>query len=284
MTIFINGLFISEDLPVIYVTDRGFLLGDGLFETLKSVNGTLLFFDRHYERLRKSAEILNILFPYSTRFIETVCQTLLKENELQNNIASLRITLTRGTGKRGLSISESMSPTILITAAAYEEPIVKKPIRMRVTDIRRNEFSVLTKLKTTQYLESIMARKIAQDNGFDEGVMLNTKGMITESSSANLFFVINDQLVTPPVSDGVLPGIMRQFILECAASQGIVFEERSIAPSDISWVTAAFQTNSLVGIQLISCFDDYCLPDTEDNKIIQALLLGIKKIRGLKND
>ena len=268
--IFINDSIISDNKPVIHANDRGFLLGDGLFETIKAVNGVLLFFDRHYARLQKSATILDIPLRYDLATLESHCQQLLAQNKLQNKTAAIRMTLTRGAGARGIAIPESMSPTLLISAQAYDDT-PKQPIRMTVTDIKRNEYSPLTQLKTINYLDSIMARKLAQARGFDEGLMLNTKGMITESSIANIFFIIDDKLVTPPLSDGVLPGIMRQRVLDSCAVQGIVCEERSVLPSELSQVTAAFQTNSLIGIQLISCFDQIMLPELENNNIIQRL-------------
>ena len=268
--LFINGSFVSEESPIIYANDRGLLLGDGLFETIKSVSGVLHYFDRHYNRLKKAAAILEMPLSYSLDDLKHYGEQLLKSNQLMDQVAAVRITLTRGRGERGISVSSS-SPTLLMTAVAYDDSVADKPIRMMVTDNRRNEYSVLTTLKTTQYLESIMARQSAQACGFDEGMLLNTKGMLTESSVANIFFVKDDHLITPPISDGVLPGIMRQLILDYCATTGISVEERSVAPTEVYGMTAAFQTNSLIGIQLMSCFDDYYLPELLDNSIIRRL-------------
>jgi branched-chain amino acid aminotransferase len=270
MILFINGSFLSEESPIIYANDRGLLLGDGLFETIKSVNGALRYFDRHYNRLKKAAAILEIPLSYSSEDLKHYGEQLLRSNQLMDQVAAVRITLTRGRSARGISVSSS-SPTLLITAVAYDESVADRPIRMMVTDNRRNEYSVLTTLKTTQYLESIMARQSAQACGFDEGMLLNTKGMLTESSVANVFFVKDSHLITPPISDGVLPGIMRQLILDYCATIGMSVEERSVTPAELYDMTAAFQTNSLIGIQLISCFDDYYLPELSDNSIIRRL-------------
>ena len=268
--IFINDAIVSDSNPVIHANDRGFLLGDGLFETIKATNGQLLFFAEHYTRLQTSATVLDIPLRYDLAVLENQCQQLLVQNKLQNKTAAIRITLTRGVGQRGISILASALPTLLISAQAYDDA-PRKAIRMMVTNIKRNEYSPLTQLKTTNYLESIMTRKVAQERGFDEGLMLNTKGMITESSIANVFFIIDDTLITPPISDGVLPGIMRQRILEYCVANSIACEERSVLPNELSQVTAAFQTNSLIGIQPIRCVDDYELLETTNNSIMQVL-------------
>lgn len=270
MFIFINGSIVSEDVPVIYANDRGLLLSDGLFETIKSVNGALLYFDCHYHRLKKSAAILEIPLCYGLDELHDHCVQLLASNHLMNNLAAVRITLTRGRAERGISLASS-SPTLFITTAAYDNSNISTSIRMMITDIRRNEYSILTTLKTTQYLDSIMARQRAQECGFDEGMMLNTKGLLTESSVANVFFVRGNQLITPPVDDGVLPGIMRQHILDCCGILDISVVECSVAPADLQGMTAACQTNSLIGIQVIACFNDYHLPELEDNQIIKRL-------------
>lgn len=270
MIVCINGSLAPQDSPVIYANDRGLLLGDGLFETIKSVNGLLLHFECHYNRLKKSAVILDISLPYSVDELKSYCEQLLTANQLMNQTAAIRITVTRGRSGRGISLA-SLSSTLLITAAVYDDSHTHKVIRMMITDIRRNEYSLLTTLKTTQYLESIIARKHAQESGFDEGVMLNTKGLITESSVANLFFVKENKLITPPVSDGVFPGIMRQHILDDCVILSIPIEECSIAPADVPGITAAFQTNSLIGMQVIACFNDYHLPELTDNTIIKRL-------------
>ena len=268
--IFINDSIKSNDDPVIHANDRGFLLGDGLFETIKAVNGKLVFFAQHYARLQASAHKLDSPLCDDFATLKNQCQQLLVQNKLHNKIAAIRITLTRGMGQRGIDISQNTIPTLLINAQAYDDA-PKKCIRMTVTDIKRNEYSPLTQLKTINYLESIMARKLAKARGFDEGLMLNTQGMITESSVANVFFIIDDVIITPPISDGVLPGIIRQRVLECCVANNIAYEERSVLPNQLAQVTAAFQTNSLIGMQLISCFDDIVMPELDSNHIIKRL-------------
>jgi branched-chain amino acid aminotransferase len=247
--IYLNKQFLAATEANINIADRGFLLGDGLFETLSADQGKIAFFKEHYERLKNSAAYLKIPFNYSESDLLKICGSLLEKNNLSNT-AVLRITLTRGLSERGIDSPMHGQSTLLITAAAYSPPT--KSITACITDIIRNEHSVISKLKTLNYLENILARQTAKERGFDEGIMLNTQHHITETSVANLFFKIGDTLVTPPLSSGVLPGIIRQQVLNACKQQNIPCLEQTLTLDDIQKASHAFQTNSLIGLQVIT--------------------------------
>lgn len=255
MYIFLNGDIISDEKPYIQIKDRGFLLGDGIFETLKAQKGHLIFFDEHYYRLSNSAKFLSIPLPYSAKLLKEICMNLIKKNELSNSSVAMRITLTRGIGLRGINIPNEQSPTMLITVNNFAITNNSHPTAM-ITSIKRNQHSPIVQHKTLNYLEPILARHEAQTNGFNEGIMLNIDGFITECSVANIFFIKNNSVITPPINSGILPGIVRQKVINLCKSHDIPIFEKNIMPSEIFSMDEAFQTNSLIGIQPISKIND----------------------------
>lgn len=255
MHISINGTIITEEKAYIHIKDRGFLLGDGIFETCKVQNGHIQFFDEHYSRLEDSAKKLFISFNYSAEEIKKICDQLIQINNLGSDDSVIRITLTRGIGLRGINLPEKPVSTLLVTTAKFHVPHGQFP-RIYITSIKRNALSPITKFKTLNYLEPILARQEAQSNGFDEGLMLNTDGYVTECSIANIFFVKKNRVITPSLDSGVLPGIMRDFVIHLCKKNNIVFSEKLISQDEAMDSDEIFQTNSLIGIQPISAINN----------------------------
>jgi branched-chain amino acid aminotransferase len=256
MTLFLNDQLLAQSAASPLCFDRGLLLGDGLFETIRAENNTLLFFDAHYQRLKQGAVALAIDFTLSALELKRRCHQLLAANNLDATIASLRITLTRGPSERGIDIPKQQKPMLLIHAAAYTNTIAK-PKSVHITNIVRNEYSPIIHLKTTNYLELILAKKEAIDRGYDDGLLLNTKGAITELSTANIFVVIGDSIITPPLQDGVLPGIMRQAIITASRQMNINIIEKTLYPDDLLTASECFSSNSLIEIQSILSINEH---------------------------
>ncbi|MGB6976446.1 MAG: aminotransferase class IV [Gammaproteobacteria bacterium] len=271
MYAFINQHITSMDSPLIQANDRGLLLGDGLFETLKAIKGLPLFFSKHFARLKRSAQFLAIPFLYSQNEMLSICQQVLNANKLDDKVASLRITLTRGCSNRGIDLPTDCQPTLLVTANSYS-PINSYP-KALVTSLQRNEHSPLIRHKTLNYLELILARKTAKEQGYDEGILLNSCGALTESATANIFLVLNnEEIITPRLEDGILPGITREVIFECCHIVNIPLSEQKIMPEQIKTATEAFQTNSLIGIQTFSFIDKHALCYGDTARITQRLI------------
>lgn len=271
MKVFLNEQIICSDSPLIYINDRGFTLGDGLFETIKATPSHIHHFTDHYNRLSHSASYLGIPLDYCHNKLLETSQNLIQANNLENETASIRITLTRGRSTRGIAIPKSCHSTLLITATPYHPQDNFYP-RAHITSIRRNEYSALAQHKTTQYLESILARKIANERGYDEGIMLNTKGALSETSIANLFLVIDNKVYTSRIDDGALPGILRKKIFDCCHQLGIPSFEQELMPPIIKDATEAFQTNSLIEVQSLSSIDNTIL-NTGDLSIITNMII-----------
>jgi branched-chain amino acid aminotransferase len=233
----INGELKPGAQVTIDAADRGFLLADGLFETLRAENGTPLHVHRHLARLRAGAAFLALPLPWSDDLLTEAITSVLAA--LPHQEAALRITLTRGPGPRGVLPPAPAQPTCLITAALLPPP--PPPAHVIIATVtRRNEHSPLSRLKTLNYLDSVLARQEAARRGADDAILLNTAGRIAETTAGNLFITLAGTCVTPPVSEGALPGIARALILERGAAI-----ERKLNPADLFEAAEAFIVNSL---------------------------------------
>lgn len=267
--LYLNGKIISDSDARIDPSDRGFLLGDGLFETIRCAKGKPIDLEAHWKRLTTGADYLQLIIPLSLDETQHVITKLLDTNSLTEN-AGARITVTRGPGARGLSIPQPGSPTILITVFARQNNT--HPISLSSSDICINEQSPLTKFKTLNYLDKIIARQHAQNNHFDDALLLNTKGRIVSTTTANLFFVKDNTLHTPALAEGPLPGITRDHILSLAKKQKISVEEGAYTIDDVLTAEGVFTSNSLIGLCLVSRLDQTSFPSSSRYSSLIKLL------------
>lgn len=186
--------------------DRGFTLGDGLFETIAVRDGAGLRLAAHFARLRTGADLLGLPVTLSDDALAEAVTATAAGNGLRD--AAVRLTLSAGAGPRGLPRPDPVRPTLLLTAA----PLPPQQPAARLIVARgtcRNERSPLSRIKSMNYLDSILARREAAAAGADDAVMLNTQGRVAEATAANLFLQLDCGWVTPPVEEGALPGVMR---------------------------------------------------------------------------
>lgn len=250
-----NGAFIAEGDARIAITDRGFTLADGIFETLRAVGTRPLWLAEHLARLRSGAQCLGLLVAYDDPAIEAAVVELLENKRLAES--AVRITLTRGpTSQRGLwNSNDPGRPTLLITAAATGKMPPQRMTICRTT--RRNEYSPLSRIKSLNYGDNILARREAIQKGASDALMLNTQGHLACATVGNVFVRINEQWVTPKLSDGILPGIARAKIIPRIAAS-----ERTLAEPDLTQADAAFVSNSL-GCTAIASIEGRALPLAE---------------------
>ncbi|MEO1244012.1 MAG: aminotransferase class IV [Pseudomonadota bacterium] len=250
MTYWLNGEF-RQGAHAIDIADRGFLLGDGVFETVLVRNGTAAFLDDHLARLQKGLSALHISAG-APADLEEIISILIKKNGIDGD-ASLRLTISRGPSGRGLAFPDAKEgrPTLLVTVRAAPEPLPEavSPLSLMASQHRRFEHSVTTQHKTLNYLDNILARNEALGAGADEAVMLNSKDRVACASSANIF-VIDDQgaVQTPSVEEGALPGIVRGVLLRALGRIDVEMRE---APLDVQALHGGhvFLTNSLIGVR-----------------------------------
>lgn len=236
MKIYLNGRILDAEDARLSPLDRGFTLGDGLFETIKVSGGVIIRIAEHLTRLRHSCKIISMEFPWDDDQIIGILEDVLAANGLQN--AVLRLSVSRGVGQRGLLPPVPAYPLLVVTAGQL--PPVLGPLNAIVSDtVRRNEYSPVSRIKSLSYLDNILARQEAADKGADEAILLNSQGFVTETTIANIFMVKGSRILTPPVSNGLLPGLRRAHIL----TQGA--EEMPLRLKDLWDADEVFVTNAL---------------------------------------
>ena len=245
--LWLNGRLLASETACLNPQDRGFLLGDGVFETLRGTE----HLDRHLARLRNGAAVLGIDVGWTDDEIARGAAAV-----LAGRAAVLRITLSRGPGGRGILPAAGAAATLLITSTNLPE--ILPPARVVIArGTRRNEHSPLSRIKSLNYLDSILARQEAALAGADDAILLNTAGRVAEAAASNLFVSLGGKWVTPPVADGALPGIARALLLEAGFAA-----ERRIEEAWLRDATAAFLTSSL-GSRPIASIDGRAMEESK---------------------
>ena len=240
--------------------DRGYLLGDGVFDTLVAFNGIPVEGDRHLARLLNQAEQIGIAVAESD--IRTDWQEVLSMSD--SNACILRTTVTRGRTERGLWPSTAKAggaPVRSVSATPWAPALIQGSVSLVTSAIRRNDQSPTSRLKSTSYLDNILAAREATARGVDDALLLNTHGKVACSTIANVFALTGTRLATPPLNDGVLAGTMRALVLELAASVGLSAEERSLMPAELAAGDLLFVTNSVRFLRPVSSLDGKAWPD-----------------------
>ncbi len=231
--------------------DRGFTLGDGLFETMRVRGGAVLRIERHLSRLRAGAAVLGLSpLPKDEDLTDAIARTL-AANGLTD--AAVRLTVSRGIPeRRGLLPEAEASPSLVVHAepfTGYPADLYDRGVRAVISGIPRNEHSPLARVKSLNYLDNVLARREAQARGADDALLLNTAGDLTCASAANLFLLLDASLVTPSVASGALAGTLRALVAaELAPRAGLEVVERAVRPEELRAAEEVFLTNALLGI------------------------------------
>ena len=255
MLVFLNGSFLPEAEAVVPVSDRGFLLGDGLFETTRVAGSRPFRLGQHLDRLSRGADFFRIKVPYPLKEIQRFAAELIGKNGLTD--AVLRVTLTRGPGPRGYSARESGPPTLAMTLHALPSQSGDEPLQWSLitSSFRIPASDTLAAFKSTSKVLNVLARSEAEAKGADEALLLNTNGEVAETASGNLFWVYQDKICTVPSGRGVLPGITRAVVLEICQTLGLGTNKRIIKPQMLRNAGGMFVTQSALGIIPVAAFD-----------------------------
>ncbi len=244
--------------------DRLVLFGFGIFETLLITEEGPLFIDLHWQRMNKGADVLGLKLQDKHQWLKRVQEFI--EQAPKTFPYALRVTLSGGAPEAHLPSQLLFHKRIV----PYTPSQYALGIRLHVLSSLRNEHSPITSIKSTNYLENILAKEAAKNNGADEGIWLNTKGYVSEGTMSNLFFIKEGTLFTPSLSCGCLPGTRRQLVLGLARSLQIPTHEGLYPLSDLLSADEIFMTNALMGIMPVRQIDDFLFPIA--NKSVMKLL------------
>ena len=275
--VYLNGSLIPRSQASISVLDYGFLYGFGLFETMRAYEGQVFRLDSHLNRLVRSAEVLGL--PIGVTDLKEAVMATIQANQLSD--ARIRIAVSIGEGGMVPDPSLCERPTVLILAGHYHpypEQVYEKGFRAIVSSIRRNSQSPLSRLKSANYLESMLAKQEARAAGVDEAICLNEKGLLAEASMSNIFLVDGGRLRTPGEESGILPGITRGVVLELASQLGISTFEQDIKLDELFQTQEAFLTNSLMEIMPLTEIDGKSVGSGRPGPVTQRLRVNYRKL------
>jgi len=240
------------DIPL---DDRGFTLGHGLFETVLWANERLEHWDAHVERLERGCRTLRLPPPDRGQMHQAALVALDAAGSPIR--AAVRLNWSAGSGGRGLDLPAQLAPRL--TASAASLAAASGPVRMVTAQVRRNDRSPTSRLKSLSYLDNVIARAEAREAGADEALMLNTAGEIACAAAGNVFWVRHEEVFTPDLGCGVLDGIMRREVIAACHALGLPVQEVYANPGRMAGAPM-FLTNSLVGVQPVASLDGRDLP------------------------
>jgi branched-chain amino acid aminotransferase len=232
--VWVNGELLAWDEPHLAVSDRGFQLGDGVFETLRARRGVLVEWHEHCARLHDSAAAIDIRLPYSDEELAAGITALLED--------------------------EDVAPTVAIQAWPYAPPaadLLERGVRAVPSAVRRDPGSPLAGIKATSRADYVYAKLEAERAGADDALFLTLQGRVSEGTTANVFCITDGYLLTPPADAAILPGTTRTWLLAdpVVRALGLQPQERELWPEDLQTADEAFLSSSVAGIVPLTMFD-----------------------------
>ena len=249
-----NGQVIPAAEPCMQTNDRGLTLGHGLFETILIKKGSIPALAYHWQRLEASTPSIGISIPFSCHALETMLLALIEKNDLCDKIAGARLTLTSGNSARGILPAPGTQPNFFISVFEHA-PLTKADYSAMIVSIKKNEHAPSARIKSTSYLDNVLAKQEAIMQGYDEAILLNTAHHIADGAISNIFMVKNQHIYTPPIADGALPGVIRAILFD-EFSSVFSLTERSITIAELLDADEVFVTNALMGVRPVTKLQD----------------------------
>ncbi len=235
----INGRIVPTDRAHVSVFDNSFLYAEGLFETLLAIDDRPLFYDLHFDRLRRGAEATGLKIPVSKQQLSVWMRTALAAHPAR--IKKLRLTVTAGESARWVGIQGP--PQVIISVSPHVLPT--RPFKLFVSPLRVDQRSSFRRIKTLSYAIHAASLRQAKAHRCDDALLLNEAGQVAEVTSANIFWVFRNRVYTPPLSAGCLEGVTRLIVLDEAYKLGVSVEEKQITLRSLLRADELFISSSL---------------------------------------
>jgi branched-chain amino acid aminotransferase len=279
-TVNVNGRITREQDAVISVFDHGFLYGEGIYETMRTYNRRPFLFDRHLQRLRRSARMIDLPLPFQDE--ELAAQ--IRDTQARASIdgeAYIRVLVTRGIGALTYDLRATPHPSTVIIVKPQIDPepeAYEKGVRVVIVDIVRNHpASVNPMIKSNNLMNSALAMQAALRSNAFEGIMRNYRGELSECTTANVFIVKNDVALTPPLEAGLLPGITREFLFDVGKEVGVDVREQVLREEDLFDADEAFLTSTTRELVPIVTVNDRTIGSGKPGPITWRLLTEFRR-------
>ena len=248
-----NGEIYASQKKIFDTSNRAFLYGDALFETIRMFEGELPFLDKHISRLQKGLTFFKYKIPknYNVNFFQKEIKKIAKGN------ARIRLTVFRNSG--GLYTPQKLSPQFLITTSPLKQAefhLNKKGLNIGLFDDFQLPCTPYSNLKTTNSLPYIMAGIFKKEQNLSDCILLNEKGRIAEASSSNILLLKNNEIITPSLSEGCISGTLRQTLLQIAKIEKLKIHEIPVTLSSLKQADEILLTNAIQGIRWVKSFNN----------------------------
>lgn len=250
--VYLNGKYLSADKAVIHADDRGFLMGDGVYDTILAEDGVAVFLEDHLERLARSLAKTSIAVRDD---FAKIVRRLLRENPFDP--ARIRITVSRGRHLGPVGMYHSTKATRLVVVSPDRLPA---PDAAYTLHTYSSGGAAIPGVKGTSLAGNIMARTVADRHGADETLLLTYDGIVLEGGTSNIFWLAKNTLCTPSLDLPILPGITRKYILAAARKTGLKIAEGRYRLQDIAASDGVFVTSSVRGMVRVGKIDRYKIP------------------------
>ena len=242
----------------ISILDHGLLYGDGVFEGIRITGGKIFRLGDHIARFERSARAIGLELPLRGDALAAVVLATARAND--ETEAYVRLVATRGVGELGVDPTSCVEPELFCLVASlrmFPADVRAKGLRLLTSWLRRPSSDTLDpQVKSLNYLNNVLAKRDARLKGYDDAILLNQAGRVTEATGANLFAVIDGVLVTPPTVDGALPGITRDTVMRCRRAAGASVECRSLTRYELLAAEEVFLAGSGAGLVSVASIDD----------------------------
>ncbi len=244
--VYMNGDLVAKEQAVVSVYDHGLLYGDGVFEGIRVYGGKVFLLEEHITRLYESALAIRLEIPLAPEAMTQAVEQTVAANGIADGY--VRLVVTRGSGTLGLDIRRTSDPQVIIiadTISLYPAEYYEQGLELITASTIRNHPSALNpRIKSLNYLNNILAKIEATDQGKIEALMLNHKGEVSECTGDNIFILKHDVLKTPPTDAGILEGITRDAVIRLAEQEGMTVEQVSLVRHDVYVADECFLTGT----------------------------------------
>ena len=282
LVVYVDGQWHPKSNASISVFDHGMLYGDGVFEGIRVYKGVIFQFKEHLDRLYSSAKSIKLQIPLTPQDMTRAIIETVKRNGLKD--AYIRLVVTRGVGDLGVDPRKCRKASVIVITEPVDPALgmvaKQKGISVIFCSVRRDAVDATThEIKSLNYLNSVMAKQEALDAGADDALMLDRNGFVSEATTTNLFIVKDGDIITPPSTAGILPGVTRKRIINLARDLGYHVIEKGLTPYDVTNADEAFLTGTLSEIVPVAKIRGIAVGDGKVGPITHEIMEEFVKVR-----